>query len=110
MLWPDDRDHLLFYKFKPELDEAGIEEMIRSARSYLLKIQVVLSVRSGRTIDQKSEWPFYVLLEFESLEKKRIFLEDPMYLKFIKVVIKPNVASSYNIDYETDPSQDLKYS
>lgn len=31
-----------------------------------------------------------------------------MYLKFIKVVIEPNVASSYNINYETDPSKDLK--
>lgn len=35
-------------------------------------------------------------------------MEDPMYLKFIKVVIEPNVASSYNINYETDPSKDLK--
>lgn len=103
-------DHLLFYKLKPEVDEAGIEDMIRTSRSLLLKIPVVLSVRSGQTIDPNSEWPFYILLEFESLEKKRIFLDDPVYLKFMKVVIEPNVSSSYNIDYETDPSKDLKYS
>ncbi|MGC6426214.1 MAG: hypothetical protein ACON5H_04360 [Akkermansiaceae bacterium] len=62
-------DHLHFSKLEAEVDEGGIEKMIRSSRrirpsqSLLLKNPVVLSLRSGR-----------------------------------------------NVDYETDPSEDLKYS
>ena len=77
-------DHLLFYKLKAKVDEAKLEDMIRMSRSLLLKVPVVLSVRSGRTIDPNSDWPFYILLEFESLDKKRIFEEDPNYLKFLE--------------------------
>ncbi|MDE0859835.1 MAG: Dabb family protein [Akkermansiaceae bacterium] len=103
-------DHLLFYKLKPKVDEAKLEDMIRMSRSLLLKVPVVLSVRSGRTIDPNSDWPFYILLEFESLDKKRIFEEDPNYLKFLKVIIDPNTDRRHSADYETDPSKDLKYS
>jgi uncharacterized protein (DUF1330 family) len=103
-------DHLLFYKLKPKVDEAKLEDMIRMSRSLLLKVPVVLSVRSGRTIDPNSDWPFYILLEFESLDKKRIFEEDPNYLKFLKVIIDPNTDRNHSADYETDPSKDLKYS
>ena len=103
-------DHLLFYKLKAKVDEAKLEDMIRMSRSLLLKVPVVLSVRSGRTIDPNSDWPFYILLEFESLDKKLIFEEDPNYLKFLKVIIDPNTDKTYSADYETDPSKDLKYS
>lgn len=103
-------DHLLFYKLKPEVDEGKLEDMIRMSRSLLLKIPVVLTVRSGRTIDPESDWPFYILLEFDSLDKKRIFQDDPNYLKFLKVIVDPNTSKSYSVDYETDPSKDIKYS
>ncbi|MFT6182358.1 MAG: hypothetical protein ACI9NQ_000123 [Paracoccaceae bacterium] len=103
-------NHLLFFKIKPEVDDSGLEEMIRTARSILLKIPEVLSIRSGRSIDRKSEWPFYIALEFESLEKKRIFEDDPFYFKFQKVIVERMTQASYHMDYETDPSKDLKYS
>lgn len=102
--------HLLFFKLKPEVDAAGLEEMIRTSRSILLKVPEVLSVRSGRSIDRESEWPFYIALEFESLCKKRIFEDDPHFLKFQKVVVDRMTQASYHMDYETDPSKDLKYS
>lgn len=103
-------NHLLFFKLKPEVDDAGLEEMIRTSRSILLKIPQVLSIRSGRTINPKSEWPFYIALEFESLSKKRIFEDDAHFLKFQKVVVNRMTQTSYHMDYETDPSKDLKYS
>lgn len=84
--------------------------MIRSTRSILLKVPEVLSIRTGRSIDQDSEWPFYISLEFESLEKKRIYEDDAHYLKFQKVVVDRMTLSSYHMDYETDPTKDLKYS
>ena len=102
--------HLLFYKLKPEVTESGIEEMIRSSRSMLLRIPEVLSVRSGRAIDPKSEWPFFISLEFNSLDKKRIFEDDPMFLKFQKAVVSTNTTACFQMDFETDPSKDLIYS
>ena len=102
--------HLLFFKLKPEVDAAALEEAIRSTRSILLKIPEVLSVRSGRAVKEGSEWPFYVALEFETLEKKRICEDAPMYLKFKKTIIDRITSQSYFMDYETDPSKDLKYS
>ena len=103
-------NHLLFFKLKPGVDDAGLEEMIRTSRSILLRIPEVLSIRSGRTIDPKSEWPFYIALEFESLNKKRIFEEDAYYLMFQKINVNRMTLASYHMDYETDPSKDLKYS
>lgn len=102
-------DHLLFYQLKPEVGEAGIKEMIRSTRSFLLRIPLIPSVRFGPTIDPKSKWPFYVLLEFESLEKMGA-PRRPRLARIHEGHGGPNVASSYNLDYETNPSKDLKYS
>ncbi len=102
--------HLLFFKLKPEVDDDGVAEMMRTSRSILLKVPEVQSIRTGRSTDPESEWPFYISLEFESLEKKRIYEDDAMYLKFQKVVVDRMTASSYHMDYETDSTKDLKYS
>jgi len=37
-----------------------------------------------------------------------MFIEDPIYIKFIEETIKPNTESSMALDYETDPKR--KYS
>ena len=102
--------HLLFFKLKPEVDEDGLAEMMRTSRSILLKVPEIQSIRTGRATDPGSEWPFYISLEFESLEKKRIYEDDAMYLKFQKVVVDRMTLASYHIDYETDPTKELKYS
>lgn len=103
-------NHLLFFKLKPEVDDLGLEEMIRTSRSLLLKIPEVMSIRSGRSIDQTSEWPFYISIEFETLRKKRIFQDSAVYLQFQKVVVERLTSGSYHMDYQTDPSKELKYS
>lgn len=101
---------ILFYKLQDHVDEAQLVEMIRRSRSILLKIPEILSVRSGRSIQSDADWPFFVALEYDSLDKKRIAEDDPVYLKFHKVITAPHTAASYLMDYETDPSKDLKYS
>lgn len=101
---------ILFYKLQDHVDEAQLVEMIRTSRSILLKIPEILSVRSGRSIQPDADWPFFVALEYDSLDKKRIAEDDPVYLKFHKIIIEPLTAASYIMDYETDPSKDLKYS
>lgn len=102
--------HVVFFKLKPEVDDARLEEMIRTTRSMLLKIPEVLGVRSGRNIDPKAEWPFFLSVEVETLEKLRIYIEDPIHLKYVETVIKPNTSARFALDFQTDPSKELKYS
>lgn len=102
--------HIVFFKLKPEVDDLKLEEMIRATRSMLLKIPEVLSVRSGRNIDTSGEWTFFLTVEVETLEKLRIYVEDPVHLKYIQTVIKPNTTARFALDFQTDPSKDLKYS
>ena len=102
--------HIVFFKLKPEIDDLKLEEMIRSTRSMLLKIPEVLSVRSGRNIDTDSEWPFFLSVELETLEKLRMYGEDPVHLKYVETVIKPNTTARFTLDFQTEPSKELKYS
>lgn len=102
--------HLVFFKLQPEVDDLKLEEMMRATRSMLLKIPEVLSVRSGKNTDSDGEWPFFVSVEAESLEKLRMYTEDPVHLKYLETVIKPNTTARYSMDFQTDPSKDIKYS
>lgn len=102
--------HIVFFKLKPEVDNLKLEEMMRSTRSMLLKIPEVLSIRSGRNVDTAAEWPFFITVEVETLEKLRIYMEDPIHLKYVETVIKPNTTTHFALDFQTDPSKELKYS
>ena len=103
-------NHIVFFKLKPEIDDHKLEEMIRATRSLLLKIPEVFSVRSGRNLDTDSDWPFFLSVEVETLEKLRIYIEDPVHLKYVETVIKPNTTARFALDFQTDPSKELKYS
>jgi len=102
--------HVVFFKLKPEVDDQKLEEMIRSTRSMLLRIPEVLSVRSGRNIEKDAEWPFFLTVEVETLEKLRIYVEDPLHMKYVETVIKPNTTARFALDFQTDPSKEIKYS
>jgi len=102
--------HSVFFQLKPEVDEARVEEMVRTTRSLLLKIPEVLGVKSGRNVDPRSEWSFFFAIETETLDKLKMTLEDPFHLKFVETVIKPNTTNHFAMDFELDPSKDLKYS
>jgi hypothetical protein len=102
--------HVAYFQLKPGLDSAVMEELVRSSRSLLLRIPEVLSVKSGRNIDPESQWQFFFSIEVDSLEKLRVTLDDPFHLKLMEKWIKPNTSASFAMDYELDPSRDLKYS
>lgn len=102
--------HVVYFQLKPEVDAAQVEELVRVSRSLLLKIPEVLSVRSGRNLDRDSQWAVFVAIEVESLEKLRATFDDAFHLKFIEKHVKPNVVSQFTLDFELDPSKDLKYS
>ena len=102
--------HAVYFQIKPEVDAAGIDEMIRTSRSLLLKIPEVLSVRSGRNLDRDSQWQVFVAIEVGSMDKLRIVLDDPFHIKFVEKLVKPNTLADFTLNFELDPSRDLKYS
>lgn len=102
--------HVVYFQLKPEVSPEVIEELVRTSRSLLLRIPEVLSVRSGRNLDGGSQWQFFLSIEVNSLEKLRVTLDDPFHLKFVEKYIKPNAVGHFAMDFELDPSKDLKYS
>ncbi|GAB4173176.1 MAG: hypothetical protein Fur0032_12730 [Terrimicrobiaceae bacterium] len=102
--------HLVLFKVAPEVDEARIEWMMRETRIQLLKIPEVLSVRCGKRIEPDLEWPFFLVVEVESLEKLRRYRDDPIHIKFVEEVIKPHTVERLALDHEMDPARDVRFS
>lgn len=98
------------FKLQPEVTPEQVEEMMRRTRSLLLQIREVLSVKSGKKIHPLAEWPFSVVLEFESLEKQRLCHEDGTWVKFRREVIEPAVLEELTLSYELEPGRNVKYS
>ena len=44
------------------------------------------------------------------MDRYDIFREDPIYVKFMEEVIKPNTADSLVLDFEMDPGKDVRFS
>jgi hypothetical protein len=102
--------HIALYKLKPEVTPARVEEMMMNARMQLLKIQEVLSIKCGKRIKTEMPWPFFIAFDFESMDKFDMFREDPIFVKFVEEVIKPNVAETLVLDFEMDPGKDVQFS
>jgi Stress responsive A/B Barrel Domain len=101
---------ITLFKLKPEVTPAKLEGIMMSTRMSLLKIPEVLSVKCGKAIEPNAEWPFFIALEFESLERLAVAEDDAIYLKFTHDTLKPNVAESLAMDYEMDPGKSVKFS
>ena len=102
--------HIDLFKLKPGITPARVEEMMMNTRMMLLKIPEVLSIKCGKRIDSELEWPFFIAIDFESMDKYGIFKEDPIHVKFVEEVIKPNTADSLSLDFEMDPGKDVRFS
>ncbi len=102
--------HIVVYKLKPEVTPARIEEMMMNARMQLLKIPEVLSIKCGKRIDPELPWPFFIAIDFESMDKYEIFCEDSIHVKFKEEVIKPNTTEALTLDFEMDPGKDVRFS
>ena len=102
--------HIVLYKLKPEVTPARVEEMMMNTRMQLLKIQEVLSIKCGKRIRPDAPWPFFIAIDFESMDKFGIFKEDPIFVKFMEEIIKPNTADSLSLDFEMDPGKDVRFS
>ncbi len=102
--------HIDLFKLKPEVTPARVEEMMMNTRMMLLKIPEVLSIKCGKRIDADLEWPFFIAIDFESMDRYEIFKDDPIHVKFMEEVIKPNTADSLSLDFEMDPGKDVRFS
>jgi hypothetical protein len=102
--------HVVLYKLKSEVTPARVEEMMMNARMQLLKIPEVLSIKCGKRVDPELPWPFFIAIDFESMDKYAIFREDPIFVKFMEETIKPNTADSLTLDFEMDPGKDVRFS
>jgi hypothetical protein len=102
--------HIGLYKLKPGVTPQETEEMMMNARMQLLKINEVLSIKCGKRVDQDNPWPFFIAIDFESMDKQAIFEEDPIYIKFVEEVIKSKTSEYLALDYEMDPGKDVNFS
>lgn len=102
--------HVTLFKLQPQVTPEKLEQMMRNTRMNLLKIPEVLSVRCGKSIDPKSEWPFFIALDFESMEKMAVTEDDAIYMKFMADVIKKNTIERLTLNYEMEPNKDTRFS
>jgi hypothetical protein len=98
------------FKLRPEVTSDKVEEMMRKARSQLLQIREVLNVKSGKKIDPSCEWPFILVVDFDSLDKQAMCHDDPIWVKFTHEVIQPFTTEQVTLNYELDPGRNVKYS
>ncbi len=102
--------HLILFKLKPEVTPARVEEMMMNTRMQLLKIPEVLSIKCGKRIHDEMPWPFFIAIDFESMDKYEIFREDPIFVKYEAEIIKANTAEALTLDFEMDPGRDVRFS
>ncbi|MGI8605134.1 MAG: Dabb family protein [Verrucomicrobiales bacterium] len=98
------------FKLRPEITPDKLEEIMRKTRSQLLQIREVLTVRAGKRIDPLCEWPFVIILDFDSRDKQAMCHDDPIWVKFTHEVIEPFTSEQVILDYELDPGKNVKYS
>lgn len=98
------------YKLKPQIDPAELEDMMMATRMQLLKIPEILSVKCGKNVDPASPWPFFIALDFESLEKLAATEDDAIYMKFLADVIKPNTSEQLALSFEMEPGRIARHS
>ena len=102
--------HVALYKLLPDVSQETLEEMVRRTKSLLLKIPEALTVRSGKRIDPRCEFPFFVAIDFESRAKQAMFRDDPVYYKFLEEVVRPHTAGELLLDFEGEPGKNVRYS
>jgi hypothetical protein len=101
---------IMLFKLKPEVTPAQLEHLMMTTRMSLLKIPEVLSVKCGKSIEPDALWPFFIALDFESMEKLAVAQDDPIFLKFHAGTLAANAADRLVIRYEMEPGKSVKYS
>lgn len=102
--------YIALFKLRPDITDDDLETMVRMSRSQLLKVPEVLNLLSGKRIEPDSEWPFFIAIDFESLDKMAQYLVNPIYIRFKNEVLRTWTTQRLELRYETDPGKNTKYS
>jgi hypothetical protein len=102
--------HIILFKLKPEVTPETLEELMRKTRISLLKIPEALNVKCGKRIDPLNDWPFFIAVDFDSMDRMEAYHDDPIHVKFAEEVLKPVVLDRVTLDYEMEPGKDVKFS
>ena len=102
--------HITLFQTLPHVDEEKLGQMMISARVSLIKILEVAVVRTGKNVDLKAPWKFFVAIEVDSLERMKQVKSDSIYIKYLADVISPNVTEQFVASYELEPGRSIKFS
>lgn len=92
--------HLVFFKLKPEVDDAKLGEIIETTRSQLGAISHVRNAQAGRNVEADGEWPFFLSVELDSMEALEAYRVDPLHVAYLESVIKPFTTDRKALDFE----------
>jgi len=102
--------YIALYKLKPNTSGEVIEEMLRESRSSFHRIAEAHNFRSGRSIRSDNQFAFFMSADFESLEKLKMFQDDPIFIKFEARVTNVHTIERRELVYETDPGKNTDFS
>lgn len=102
--------YIALYRLAENTSEEDLERMIRISRSCFHRVNEAHNFRSGRSVDPKSEFGFFVSADFENREKLGMFREDPNYARFEAEVVEAHTTEMVEHVFETEPGRNPKYS
>lgn len=102
--------YIALFRVGKAKQEEELEEMIRISRTCFHRVNEAHNFRSGRSIESKEEFGFFISADFESRDKLTMFRDDPNYQRFETEVIKPHTTSCRELLFETEPGKNPKYS
>lgn len=102
--------HIVLFKLKPEVTHETIEDIMRLTRMSLLKIPEAMNVKCGKRIESDNEWPFFISVDFESMDRLIAYREDPIHMKFVIDVLNKYTSERVALDYEMEPGKDVRFS
>jgi len=102
--------YIALFRVGKALSDEDLEEMIRASRTCFHRIHEAHNFRSGRNLEGKNEFAFFLSADFECRDKYLMFREDPNFVRFENEVLKPRTTSRVEHLFETDPGKDPKYS
>lgn len=102
--------HIVLFGLKPSVPPEQLERVLIETRILLLKIPEVMNLKTGKNVDTKSKWHFFVCFDCESLAKLSGIKGHPVHVKFERDVVGPVIEESLGVDYEMEPGKDVRYS
>ncbi|MCC6352419.1 MAG: Dabb family protein [Verrucomicrobiae bacterium] len=102
--------HVVHFRLKPGVPPEQLERLLIETRILLLRIPEVMNLKTGKIIDPKSKWHFFVCFDCESLAKLAGIKGHPVHVKFERDVVEPCSEEALPLDYEMDPGKDVRYS